>query len=67
LGFISVNNLINAANSSLGANSVVLAGNPVRPYQEALKNALDRGNNDMGFVVSPTNPNFNALCPIVFD
>jgi hypothetical protein len=67
LGFISVNDLINAANTSLGANGLVLAGNPVRPYQEALKNALDRGNNDLGFVVAPTNPKFNELCPIVFD
>lgn len=67
LGFISVNDLIAAANTELGLHGLVLADSPYRSYQEALKNALDRGNNDMNFVVAPTHPNFAALCPIEFE
>jgi len=35
------------ANASLGANGY---GSPARSYQEALKNALDAGNNNLNFV-----------------
>lgn len=42
LGTISINNLIAAANASLGANPNTPAGNSARAYQEALKNALEK-------------------------
>jgi hypothetical protein len=50
LGFITVNALMSEANAALGANGLVLSGHPSRPYQEALKNALDNANNDRTFV-----------------
>lgn len=50
LGFISVNNLMAAANTELGLHGLVLAGSPFRAYQEALKDALDDGNNNLNFV-----------------
>jgi hypothetical protein len=56
LGFISINNLMSAANTELGTpnklngNLVVLAGDPRRGYEECLKNALDDANNNKNFV-----------------
>jgi hypothetical protein len=50
LGFISVNDLMTAANTSLGANGLTPDGSPDRIYQGALKNALDDGNNNKNFV-----------------
>lgn len=50
LGFISINNLLTAANTELGLHGLVLSGSPFRTYQEALKNALDDGNNNENFV-----------------
>ncbi|HEX8695449.1 MAG TPA: hypothetical protein VF746_23755 [Longimicrobium sp.] len=50
LGFISINDLKSAANAELGANGLVLSDHPSRPYQEALKTALDRANNNLNFV-----------------
>lgn len=50
LGFISINDLMTAANTELGLHGSVLAGSPFRTYQEALKNALDQGNNNLNFV-----------------
>jgi len=38
------------ASASLGANGSTLYGSPARSYQEALKNALDAGNNNLNFV-----------------
>ena len=49
-GFASVNALMTEVNASLGTNGLVLSGNAVRSYQEALKNALDNGNNNKSFV-----------------
>jgi hypothetical protein len=59
LGFISINDLLNAANTELGLHGLVLAGDPNRAYQEALKNALDDANNNLNFV-QPT------PCPFSF-
>jgi len=59
LGFISVNNLMTAANTELGLHGTTLAGSPFRTYQEALKNALDAGNNNLNFVQG-------APCPFSF-
>jgi hypothetical protein len=50
LGFISVNNLMAAANTELGLHGSTLAGSAYRAYQEALKNALDDANNNKTFV-----------------
>jgi hypothetical protein len=51
-GFISVNDLMNAANASLGNYSLTLAGVPQRVYQELIKNGLDDANNNKTFVQS---------------
>jgi hypothetical protein len=51
-GFASVASIMAEANTSLGLNVTVLSGNSVRPYQEALKNALDTANNNATFVQS---------------
>ncbi|HEX3071649.1 MAG TPA: hypothetical protein VHX14_24010 [Thermoanaerobaculia bacterium] len=49
-GYASVNDILGEANASLGANGSTPDGSPVRTYQEALKNALDAGNNNLNFV-----------------
>jgi hypothetical protein len=50
LGFISINNLMVAADLSLGSHFNTPAGDASRAYQEVLKDALDRANNDSTFV-----------------
>ena len=52
LGFATVNAVMVEANASLGANGCTVAAGAVRSYQEALKNALDRANNNLTFVQS---------------
>ncbi len=53
-GFATVNSIIAEANTLLcaggAASLVILSGNPLRPRAEALKNALDNGNNNLNFV-----------------
>lgn len=49
-GFASVSDVIAEADASLGAHGNTTAAGPVRTYQEALKNALDRANNNLNFV-----------------
>lgn len=49
-GFISINNLMNAANSSLGSNGYTVASSDIRNCQDFMKNALDDANNDRNFV-----------------
>jgi hypothetical protein len=58
-GFISVNDLITAANNALGANGATFAGSPDRAYQEALKNLLDKLANNQSFVQA-------TPCPFTF-
>jgi len=48
-GYASVNAILAEANATLGANGSTTSG-PDRSYQEALKNALDAGNNNLNFV-----------------
>jgi hypothetical protein len=48
-GYAPVNAVLAEANASLGANGSTTAGTD-RVYQEALKNALDAGNNNLNFV-----------------
>jgi len=50
LGFATVNAVMAEANTSLGAYGCTVAAGAVRSYQEALKNALDRANNNLTFV-----------------
>jgi len=50
LGFTTVNALMTEANTELGLHGLTLADSPYRAYQEALKNALDAGNNNHNFV-----------------
>ncbi len=50
-GFITVNNLMTAANAELGINGNTRnIGHPARHYQEVLKNVLDAANNNLNFV-----------------
>lgn len=50
LGFATVNAVLVEANAELGLHGLTLSGNASRAYQEALKNALDRANNNLNFV-----------------
>jgi len=50
LGFATVNAVMAEANAELGLHGLTLSGSPYRAYQEALKNALDRANNNYSFV-----------------
>jgi len=54
LGFISVSDLITAANTELGLHGVSTASGAIRSYQGALKDVIDDANNNMNFV--QTNP-----------
>jgi hypothetical protein len=58
-GFITVANLIAAADTELGLHGSTFAGSPDRAYQEALKNVLDKLANNMGFVQA-------TPCPFTF-
>jgi hypothetical protein len=59
--FITITDLMNAANTSLCANPVTLSGNPNRAYQECLKTALDNANNNLNFVQPGP-----SSCPFTF-
>jgi hypothetical protein len=59
LGFATVNAIMAEANTELGLHGLTLADSPYRSYQEALKNALDKANNNSTFV-QPT------PCPFSF-
>jgi hypothetical protein len=50
LGFATVNALMTEANTELTLHATALAGDSWRSYQEALKNALDKANNNQTFV-----------------
>ncbi len=59
LGFATVNALMAEANAELTVHPTALAGDSWRSYQEALKNALDKANNNQTFVQS-------TPCPFTF-
>lgn len=63
--FITINSLMNLANTSLCAYGLTPAGHPQRAYQECLKNVLDQANNNLNFVQSEPCPfSFNPPdCP----
>jgi hypothetical protein len=50
-GFIPISDLMADANALLGSDPTVLSGNAVRNKMEKLKNALDKANNNLNFVV----------------
>ncbi len=52
-GFATVNAIINEAIASLAVNGLTVASGPVRTYQAALKDALDRANNNLSFIQGP--------------
>lgn len=58
-GFMTVNDLMAAANTELGLHGCTPFGGSYRAYQECLKNALDRANNNLTFV-QPTPCSFTS-------
>jgi hypothetical protein len=59
LGFITINDLMTAANQSLFDHPLTQTGSPDRACQEALKDTLDDANNNKSFVQS-------SPCPFSF-
>jgi len=57
-GFATVNAVMAEADAELGLHGATFAGSPYRSYQEALKNALDKANNNTNFVQP-------GICPFV--
>lgn len=55
-GFATIAALMNEANAELGLHPLTIESNSIRNYQEALKNALDKANNNMTFVQSKACP-----------
>lgn len=51
-GFATVNAVMTEANTELGLHGYTVAAGATRSYQEALKNALDKANNNKNFVQS---------------
>jgi hypothetical protein len=49
-GFATISALLGEANAELGLHPLVLSGSSYRDYQEALKNAFDKANNNLTFV-----------------
>jgi hypothetical protein len=59
--FITVTNLMEAANNQLGIDGYTPAGDPNRAIQECLKNALDDANNNKNFIQSaPCDVNYSG-------
>ena len=51
-GFATVNGVMDEANTELGLHGSTVVAGPIRTYQEAVKNALDKANNNLTFVQS---------------
>ena len=66
LGFASVNDVMSAANDLLATNGLILDGS-VRPRAEALKNALDKGNNNLNFLIPCSSSSGRDGSPIVMN
>lgn len=58
-GFASVADIIAEADAELGLHGLVLSDSPYRSYHEALKNALDKANNNLTFVQA-------TPCPVAY-
>jgi hypothetical protein len=52
LGFATVGAIMTEANTDLASNGLTVTSNAIRTHQEALKNALDKANNNLNFVQS---------------
>jgi len=52
LGYATVGAILQEANQLLGQYPIILSGHPMRARAQALKDALDRANNNRGFVLS---------------
>jgi hypothetical protein len=64
LGFASVNAVMAEADAELALHGLTLAHSPDREYQEALKDALDKANNNFNFVqASPCQRTFACSLP----
>ena len=59
LGYATVNQVIAEASAELCAHGYTVSGDPFRNYQESLKNALDKANNNLNFVQA-------TPCPFTF-
>jgi hypothetical protein len=63
-GFITINDLMTAANTELCAHPVTLSGSPFRAFQECMKTTLDQANNNLNFVQgSPCPFSFAGVAP----
>ena len=63
-GFITVNDLMAAANTELCAHGVTLSGSPFRAFQECMKTTLDDANNNKNFVQGTPCPfSFPPIAP----
>lgn len=66
-GFITIGDLMDKANTSLGLYPNTLAGHPERAAQECLKNALDAANNNENFVqAEPCDVNYSNTEPACY-
>jgi len=59
IGFMSISDLMAAADAALGADGYTPEGDPNRARQEVLKNALDAANNNQNFVQP-------GPCPVLY-
>jgi hypothetical protein len=62
-GFATVASVMAEANDDLGINLTTVKAGPLRTHQEALKIALDKGNNNLNFV-QPVLPNERVPCAV---
>jgi len=63
-GFITINDLMTAANTELCLHGTTLSGSPFRAFQECMKTTLDQANNNINFVQgSPCPFTFSGVAP----
>jgi hypothetical protein len=63
-GFITINDLMTAANTELCAHGITTSGSPFRAFQECMKTTLDQANNNINFVQgSPCPFSFAPIAP----
>jgi hypothetical protein len=62
-GFATVASVMAEANADLGINLTTVKAGPLRTHQEALKIALDKGNNNLNFV-QPVLPSERVPCAV---